>query len=61
MSQRGAEVKGVDRLGIVTISGAIPSSGRNETSPAQDVESGESWQTQPLVVLPEGLTAQKKL
>ncbi len=29
---------------------------RNETSPAQDIESGDSWPTQPVVVLPEGLT-----
>jgi hypothetical protein len=30
--------------------------GRNETSPAQDIESGDSWGTQPVVVLPQGLT-----
>lgn len=29
---------------------------RNETSPAQDIESGDSGQTQRVVVLPEGLT-----
>jgi len=31
--------------------------GRNETSPAQDVESGDSSGTQPVVVLPQGLTS----
>jgi hypothetical protein len=30
--------------------------GRNETSLTQDVESGESGWTQPVVVLPQGLT-----
>lgn len=29
---------------------------RNETSPAQDMESGDSDGTQPVVVLPYGLT-----
>lgn len=32
--------------------------GRNETSLTQDVESGESGWTQPVVVLPQGLTYQ---
>ena len=39
----------------------MPACKQNETSPAQYVESCESKQTQPLVVLPEGLTAEKKL
>ncbi len=61
MIQRGLWVKDVDREGIVAILPKKPSSGRNETSPAQDVESGESLETQHLVVLPEGLTGQIKL
>jgi len=61
MSQRGPWVKVIDAYGIQGVAGVEPSFKRNETSPAQDVESCESRQTQPLVVLPEGLTAQKKL
>lgn len=33
--------------------------GGNETSPAQDMESGGSGETQRVVVLPEGLTAEE--
>ena len=51
----------VDRKGILAMFREKPSSKRNETSPAQDVESGESLETQHLVVLPEGLTGQIKL
>jgi|GEM_PF-2685714 hypothetical protein len=61
MSQRGPWVKVIDAYGIQGFAGVEPSYKRNETSPTQDVESCESWQTQPLVVLPEGLTKQKKL
>ncbi len=34
----------------------VASYGRNETSPAQDIESNDSGETQPVVVLPIGLT-----
>ena len=61
MSQRGPWVKVIDAYGIQGVAGVEPSFKRNETSPAQYVESCESGQTQPLVVLPEGLTAPKKL
>ena len=61
MIQRRLRVKDVDREGIVAMFRKKPSSKRNETSPAQDVESGESLETQHLVVLPEGLTGQIKL
>lgn len=61
MSQRGPGVKVIDAYGIQGFAGVEPSYKRNETSPAQYMESRESGQTQPLVVLPEGLTAQKKL
>ena len=33
--------------------------GRNETSPTQDIESGDSEETQPVVVLPQGLTGKE--
>ena len=61
MSQRGPWVKVIDAYRIQGFAGVEPSYKRNETSPAQYMESRESWQTQPLVVLPEGLTKQKKL
>jgi len=61
MIQRGPWVKDVDREGIAAMFPKKPSSGRNETSPAQDVESREPLETQHLVVLPEGLTDQIKL
>ena len=61
MSQQGPWVKVLDGWGFLRTADMMPSSRRNETSPAQYVESCESGQTQPLVVLPEGLTAQKKL
>jgi hypothetical protein len=61
MSQQGPCVKVVDGSGFLRTAGIMPPYKRNETSPAQYVESCESEQTQPLVVLPEGLTAQKKL
>ena len=61
MIQCGLWVKGVDRKGILAMFREKRSSRRNETSPAQDVESGESLETQHLVVLPEGLTGQIKL
>lgn len=57
MSQHGPLVKVVDGSGFLRIMNMMPSYRRNETSPAQYVESGESRQAQPLVVLPEGLTA----
>ena len=61
MSQQGPRVKVVDGSGFLRTSDMMPAYKRNETSPAQYVESCESGQTQPLVVLPEGLTARKKL
>lgn len=61
MSQHGPWVKDVDGSGFLRTAVMMPSYRRNETSPAQYVESCESGQTQPLVVLPEGLTAPKKL
>lgn len=61
MSQRGSRVKAVDATGFLGLMGVKRTYMRNETSPTQYVESCESRQTQPLVVLPEGLTAQKKL
>ena len=61
MSQRGPSVKAIDGSGFRRLKSMMPSYRRNETSPAQYVESCKSSQTQPLVVLPEGLTAQKKL
>lgn len=61
MSQRGPWVKVIDAYGNQGFAGIQPSYKRNETSPAQYMESRESGQTQPLVVLPEGLTAQKKV
>lgn len=61
MSQRGPWVKVIDAYGIQGVAGVEPSYKRNETSPAQDVESGKSLETQHLVVLPEGLTGQIKL
>jgi hypothetical protein len=61
MSQQGPGVKVVDGSGFLRTADMMPSYKRNETSPAQYVESCESGQTQHLVVLPEGLTAQKKL
>lgn len=61
MSQQGPCVKVVDGSGFLRTTDMMSSYKRNETSPAQYVESCESGQTQPLVVLPEGLTAQKKL
>jgi len=48
MSQRGPWVKVIDAYGIQGVAGVEPSYKRNETSPAQDVESCESRQTQPL-------------
>ena len=61
MSQQDPWVKVVDGSGLPGTAGMMPACKQNETSPAQYVESCESKQTQPLVVLPEGLTAPKKL
>jgi hypothetical protein len=61
MIQRGLWVKDVDRKGIAAMFSEWPLYRWNETSPAQHVESGESLETQHLVVLPEGLTGQIKL
>jgi hypothetical protein len=56
MSPSEVYVKAVDQASSWNDMAGAASYGRNETSPAQDIESGDSWRTQPVVVLPEGLT-----
>jgi hypothetical protein len=53
MSQRGGKVKDVHNIRIYRESRDLGSFIWNERSPAQDMESGDSTGTQPVVVLPE--------
>jgi hypothetical protein len=53
MSQRGGKVKDVHNIRIHAESHDLGPFRWNERSPAQDMESGDSNGTQPVVVLPE--------
>ena len=59
MSQRVKKVKDVHNVRLQADSQELPSYRWNERSPAQDMESYDSNGTQPVVVLPEGLTNKK--